>query len=115
MPKTFAGRPWTEQFLVHNPSGGTVTADILDIAELPLVSSVSSSGETLTANADFSGGEPIFLTLQRANDTLVGFDVTWKSPLSYLDLDDPLYLYVGDESGIDRLGADEPEMQINFD
>lgn len=39
----------------------------------------------------------------------------WLSPVSYLLLDEPIGLFVNDESGIDAPGADEPEIQIGVD
>ena len=115
MPSTYAGAARSERFIVRNPTGGPVTANILGAAKQELVLPVSGAAATLEVQADFSGGEQMFLTLHRTSDTQTGFEVIWESPVCYVDLDDPFFLYVADESGAGFFGSDEPEMQINFD
>jgi len=56
-----------------------------------------------------------YIGVKRSDTQHVGFKVTWRSPVSYLCLDQPLYLHVDDETGVDRLGQDEPQMQIGID
>ncbi|MEZ5661099.1 MAG: hypothetical protein R3E83_22100 [Burkholderiaceae bacterium] len=112
MPPTYAGTPRTERFIVRNPTGGTVTTSLLDAAQQPIAAAASSPAARVETSADFMGGEPVFLVLKRGSDQLAGFDVTWVSPVCFIDLADPFYLYVMDETGVDALGAGEPDRKL---
>ena len=114
MPETYSGAARQERFEISNPSG-RVHATILNAAKQPVASTASSSATLIETSGQFQGGERVFVTLERGSINQVGFTITWKSPLSFLDLDEPLYLFVNNESGPDILGSDEPEMQINID
>ena len=114
MPHSLSQTARTETFLIDNPSGGDIKASLINPSGIEL-NAVSGSDPELNLQFDLKGGDEIFLTLQRSDQSLIGMGVTWISPLNFLDLDEPIYVYINDESGPDWAGADEPEMTINVD
>jgi hypothetical protein len=114
LPPTFAGTPRPESFTVVNPTDGKIHVMLRDTPDHS-VAKVSGQAGALQLTHETTGAQFIYLTIERSSDQIAGFKARWISPISYLLLDEPIGLYVDDESGIDRPGADEPEIQINVD
>jgi hypothetical protein len=119
MPQTFTGAPRLERFVVENPGGREIKIAVRDSSEKEISKLAGAEGRLeLTYNTtgpDTPGAEFAYLTIERDDDQLAGFRAIWLSPISYLLLDEPMGLYVDEESGPDWSGADEPEMQILVD
>ncbi|WP_287139773.1 endonuclease/exonuclease/phosphatase family protein [Mesorhizobium sp.] len=115
MARTLQSVPRPETFQVHNPSGGSITVDLRNAAHQRVAPPESGNGGSLTTSTSVTGGERIFLTIRRQALSLTGFTVEWRSPVTYLDLDEPITFFINDESGVDYGGADEPELQVNID
>lgn len=113
LPLAFSGAPRTEEFVVAGP-GGEIVVSILDVDEQP-IATASGSGSELSATLETSGGDVVYIVLQRDDLQVNGHTVKWVSPLCYLLLNEPLGLFVNDESGIDAFGSDEPELEIHVD
>ena len=115
MPRTLQGITRNETLLIYNPSGGTITVSIVNDDLQPTSAAVSGSDEYLLLEAPFKGGETVYLTIERDSQDLTGFWVKWNCPLSFIDLNEPIFFYINDESGFDVPGADTPELQVNVD
>lgn len=111
---SFGGLTRTEVVTVANPTGGEIKLARCDTAFQPVDETSGSSAE-LRLEFDTAGGESVYFAMRRADDTLDGFTLHWDSPMSYLDLDEPLGLYIDDESGIDAFGDDELIMSLSMD
>ena len=114
LPMIYSAKPHTENFQVTNPSGGGFEIRLHDISESQ-TAAVSGGSATLDLSATTGGDELVYLTIRRSKDTMDGFIATWASPVSYLDLQAPLFLRINDETGVDWPGADEPELTVTID
>ncbi|WP_216916941.1 endonuclease/exonuclease/phosphatase family protein [Nocardia noduli] len=115
MPRTISGVARPETFTIQNPTNGTVTARLRDAAQVETDSPTSGGHGEFEVVKTATGDEFVYLTLERSSVKHSGFTVTWTSPVSYLDLNKPFFLFVNDESGVDSPGADEPELRIWLD
>lgn len=113
MPATLTQSARTETFEVENPTGIGITVEVQD--SVNQLSKVSGAQPKLEATTSAIGEELLFLVIARDSDTVNGYRVTWHCPVGYLDLDQPIYLFVNDETGVDWPGADEPELSIKID
>jgi hypothetical protein len=114
LPLIFAGTEHEERFVADNPTGGGLSLTLLDTAQQSLGSASGTQPEIEVARMTI-GDEQVFLTMDRADIQHSGFGLTWKSPLSFLMLDQPMGLYVDDESGADWPGDDEINLMISMD
>ena len=114
MPRTFSGTSRIERFISDNATGSTITLTALDSAGQPADFKSGAAGE-LELTRTTLGDELIFFTLGRSDDQKIGFGLTWKSPVSYLMLEQPLGLRITDESGWDWPGDDEILLAIQLD
>lgn len=120
MPPTYSGAERVERFVVDNPSGHTVTL-ALETDGLGSAQKVGNSHATLELLHPTTGmttddtAETVFICMTRGNVGATGFGMNWDSPLTYLMLDQPIGLFVNDETGPDWPGDDEAWLQINVD
>jgi hypothetical protein len=111
---TFAGGKRTETFTFSNPTGTFIEITLLDTAQVALDAQSGTQAE-FTCNVEVAGGEKRLFSLRRSSIKEVGYTCFWFSPLTYLALDQPLGLYISDESGPDALGDDEIDLEIAAD
>ena len=114
LPMTLGGLERNETFILDNPSGKDINATLIDVNDTELASS-SGADAQLELIVPFIGGEQVWLKLQRSDQDITGVGVIWVSPLTFLDLDETIYVYINDESGLDWPGADEPTLTIGVD
>lgn len=120
MPPTYSGAERNEKFVADNPTGNILTltleTDGLGIgqkrsgsdAELEIVH------PTIGLTADDTA-ETVFIVMTRRDINDIGFGITWVSPVTYLMLDQPIGLFINDETGPDWPGDDEVRFQIEVD
>jgi hypothetical protein len=113
-PRSFAGTARDEKFTAHNPTGQDFKFARLD-TELQVLDGAAGANPELTLTVNTPGGDDIFLTIARSDQSQVGFTVSWFSPMSYVMVHEPLGLYVDDESGTDFVGDDEIILSLSID
>lgn len=114
LPQIYSAKPHNENFRVTNPRCGDFKIGLHDASETQ-TAAVSGTSATLDLSTTTNGDELVYLTIARGKDTLDGFIATWVSPVSYLDLQAPLFVRINDETGVDWPGADEPELTVTID
>jgi hypothetical protein len=113
-PPRYNDQPYEDKFVLSNPARVNATMELRDNAQSPLEPPLSGSGATVDV-VRTGGAEKVFLVLRRSNVNDTQFTMTWNSPLSYLALDESFRLHVDDETGPDRRGADELDLNVDVD
>jgi hypothetical protein len=81
------------------------------------VEQTTGTDAVLTLTLESPGGEAVFLTVDRSDQTQTAIQVAWQHGLTYLidDVANPLNLQCLDETGADWLGDDEIRLTITAD
>jgi endonuclease/exonuclease/phosphatase family metal-dependent hydrolase len=115
MPLTFTGKARDETFEVSNLTGKEISVRLKGPMDFVPGPPTSGTHNPIRITTPAFGGETVDVIVERSSFDAVGFTVTWNSPVGFLGLDDPLYVHIDDETGVDRLGADEPTLEMWID
>jgi hypothetical protein len=114
LPPTLAGDLRDEEFSVSNPDRVQIDAEVRDTAQQAVAGVVGDDDEVSVSHSTV-GDELVFVVLRRNSVDDTNFAVTWRSPISYLMLDQPLGLFINDETSVDSPGADEVYLDVWLD
>lgn len=109
-PDRFSQKPYDDKFVLDNPAATNVTFEF----STPPAGSVSGTQSNLMLVRS-EAKETLLLMLTRTNTNDVQFSVTWRSPLTFVALDESFRLHVDEETGVTSLGADEFDLVVDID
>jgi exonuclease III len=112
-PDRYTGMPYADRFVLDNPAFAGVSLELCDEVEQP-IESLKASEDTIPL-ARTGAAETVYLVLKRDDVNETDFTLTWRSPLTYLALDESLRLHVDEETGPDAVGADEFKLSVDID